>query len=117
MVVQNQKNEILLVKHTYIPGWHLPGSGVDLGEDVETAARREVFEETGISDLDNLQFTSTIRNKAVSRRDHISYFRAQTTQQFCSKTTVEIAEIKFFPCSVARDIVLPEYKKFIEVNA
>ena len=51
VLVKNNKDEVLLVRHTYVPGWHLPGGGVDRGEDVETAAGREVFEETGISQL------------------------------------------------------------------
>ena len=31
-VVVNDKNEILLVKHTYQNNWFLPGGGVDKGE-------------------------------------------------------------------------------------
>ena len=52
--------QILLVKHSYIPGWHLPGGGVDHGEDIHTAAIREVYEETGISDLKDISKSSKV---------------------------------------------------------
>jgi len=50
-VVVNDKEEILVVKEKYGPAtqlWKLPGGQVDSGEDVATAAVREVKEETGI---------------------------------------------------------------------
>ena len=42
-----QDNKVWLVRHTYIPGWFMPGGGLKRGETLEQAARREVFEETG----------------------------------------------------------------------
>lgn len=43
----NDKQEILLVKHTYIDGWHFPGGGVHHQEPLFAAAMREFEEETG----------------------------------------------------------------------
>ncbi len=49
VMVQNPQGHILLVRHTYSPGWLLPGGGVERGELAEEAAAREVLEETGVS--------------------------------------------------------------------
>jgi len=49
-VVQNHKGEVLLVRDRSMKGkgHKLPGGYVDLGETIEQAAEREIFEETGI---------------------------------------------------------------------
>ena len=47
---QNQFGDVLLVKHTYIQ-LVSSGGGVDCGEDIFDAARRELLEETNISDI------------------------------------------------------------------
>jgi ADP-ribose pyrophosphatase len=49
IVFQNQK--ILLIKRGGPPAkgqWAIPGGNVKLGESLQTAAQREIFEETGV---------------------------------------------------------------------
>lgn len=46
--IMNDKREVLMVEHTYMPGWHLPGGGVLPNETPADAVIREVREETGV---------------------------------------------------------------------
>jgi len=50
-VVLNAKGEVLVVNQRG-NSWSLPKGHVDPGEDVLTAARREILEEAGVSDLE-----------------------------------------------------------------
>jgi 8-oxo-dGTP pyrophosphatase MutT (NUDIX family) len=50
LLVENEK--ILLVKHTYRPGWFLPGGRPDRGESLASTARREAHEEAGVETED-----------------------------------------------------------------
>jgi len=46
---RNSVKELVLIKRIHEPlGWALPGGFVNYGENVEQAAIREVFEETGL---------------------------------------------------------------------
>ncbi|MDA7827790.1 NUDIX domain-containing protein [Rhodobacteraceae bacterium] len=108
VIVQNAKCEILLVRHTYVTGWHLPGGGVDHGEDVATAAKREVYEETGISELTGLKYVGLFLNKGVSERDHVAYFHATTAETLIDKKNLEIVEARFVPKSHLNKILSVE---------
>ena len=47
-LIINTNKEVMLVEHTYMSGWHLPGGGVNPRETPRAAIVREVREETGI---------------------------------------------------------------------
>ncbi|MEN3792029.1 NUDIX domain-containing protein [Fulvimarina sp. MAC3] len=91
-------SRLFLVRHTYVPGWYMPGGGVDAGETVEAAARRELGEEANIEAPQGLRLMSVHFNTSSSRRDHVIVYRADGVVQTEPKTPDrEIAESGFFP--------------------
>jgi len=48
VVVIDDGGRVLLVHHSYVAGWHLPGGRVRTGETTAAAAGRELHEETGL---------------------------------------------------------------------
>ena len=68
-------DRVLLIKHTYAPGWHFPGGGVEPGETAELAAARETFEETGYQVEGRPQLLGFYLNRiAGGRRDHVAVY-------------------------------------------
>ena len=66
------EGRVCLVRHTYVSGWHLPGGGVEAGEDAIGAMTREFREEAEIA-LDPavpLRLHGFFHNRASSGRDH-----------------------------------------------
>ncbi len=93
-------DEVFLVRHSYVPGWHLPGGAVETRETIGDAVIREVREECAIAiegrpDLFGLYF-----NRAASARDHVAVFRARDFRVLERRAADwEIVEAGFHPVS------------------
>ena len=73
-VVLDRDNRVFLVKHSYVAGWHLPGGGVEVGESLRDALRRELVEEGRIELAGEAKLHGVFFNSHVSPRDHVAVF-------------------------------------------
>ena len=91
-------NAVFLVLHTYVPGWQLPGGGVESGETALQALARELGEEGNI-ELGGMPVLKSIHfNRQASRRDHVALYLVASFRQTAPKRPDrEIAEAGFFP--------------------
>lgn len=99
-VVLDAENRVFLVRHSYVSGWYLPGGGVDYGETMEQAMRRELKEEGDIDLTGEAVLHGIFLNSHVSRRDHVAvYIVRQFRQDRLPAPNREIAECGFFAIS------------------
>ena len=98
-IVIDEADRVFLVRHSYLPGWHLPGGGVEVGETALSALTRELQEEGNIR-FETATLHGVFFNGAYSRRDHvIVYVLRQFQQSEPRGRNWEIVETGFFPSS------------------
>jgi 8-oxo-dGTP pyrophosphatase MutT (NUDIX family) len=97
VIVRDEQGRVLLVRHTYVPGWHFPGGGINKRETAVDAAVREVREEAQIELTEPPGLVGVYLNLAQIKSDHILLFQASQWKRVDEKTSqMEIAEAKFF---------------------
>jgi ADP-ribose pyrophosphatase YjhB (NUDIX family) len=96
-VVLDSESRVFLVKHSYVGGWHLPGGGVETGETLREALRRELAEEGRIELAGEPALFGVYLNSHVSRRDHVAvYLVRQFRQDRLPEPNSEIIDCGFF---------------------
>ena len=80
-LVVDSAGRILLVQHSYVRGWHLPGGGVEQGETMLQALARELAEEGNIRLGSAPRLHGIFFNRHVSKRDHVAVYVVQDFEQ------------------------------------
>lgn len=96
--VVDEAGRVLLVRHSYTPGWHFPGGGVEVGQTMRAALAAELREEANVVMTGAPDLVGVYLNERTSRRDHVALYRVERWQQPAPfRPTREILESRFFP--------------------
>ena len=96
VVARDEEGRIMLVRHTYLDGWWLPGGGVDRGETVQDAAVRELREETGLIATAAPRLLSVHSNHRFFPNDHVLVFAVDAFQTEERTSHGEISDARWF---------------------
>ena len=108
-VLMIQNKEVVLIRHTYMSGWFMPGGGLKKNETLEQAARREAREETG-AELGELKLMGAYTNFKDWKTDHNIVFTCDDFK-ITGKPDGEIAEMRFFPLNELPEGLLPGHRR------
>lgn len=109
-VIFNDDGQVLLAHRRDIDWWNLPGGGMEIGETVEEAMRREVLEETGLQvRVDRLIGVYSKPQK----QEVVLSFQCTITGGVLS-ATAESRACRFFPPDSMPRNTLPKHRQRVE---
>jgi ADP-ribose pyrophosphatase YjhB (NUDIX family) len=113
--VVNAAGEVLMVEHTYMHGWHLPGGGVELGESAEQALARELVEEAGVRLTGPPALKAVHANHGRFRGDHVLLYRVDAWETCPATSRGEIHQIGWFrPDALPEGTTAPTRRRIAE---
>lgn len=93
----DEAGRVFLVRHSYVPGWHLPGGGIERGETALEAVAKEIREEGNLVLQAPPQLLHVYFNRQTSKRDHVLLYRCDSVTQTAPRLKDrEIVEAGFF---------------------
>jgi len=95
-VAVDAEGRVLLIEHTYVPGWHFPGGGVERGETAAEALGREMEEEAGVRPTAPPRLISIHSNHRSYPGDHVLVYRVEAWTPCPATSRGEIHQIGWF---------------------
>ena len=95
-LVVDGAGRVLLIRHNYLAGWHLPGGKVDKGETAADAAVRELREETGLTAMVPPRLLGLYGRFGHGGSDHVAVYVIEHWTGTLRPDGLEVAEAGFF---------------------
>ncbi|QQP90735.1 NUDIX domain-containing protein [Skermanella sp. TT6] len=95
-IIRDADGAVLMIRHSYVDGWHLPGGGVDRNETVRQAMAREVREEVGVEVVGTARMLGLYARFRHRSSDHVSVFVVDEWRGTPEVDGLEIVECRFF---------------------
>jgi len=119
--VFDKQNRVLMQKRTDSGQWGFPGGFMELGENVQDTARREVYEETGIL-LDKLElfgiYSGPQYDKTFSNGDQVAVvliiFNCKQYSGELAESKKESIQNRFFPLDALPENVYTEHQMLVD---
>ena len=97
-IVVNNKNQVVLVLMKDVDAWDFPKGGIEKGEDIIDAAKREIYEEAGIKKLTLIKTLPNYKRRAANDNPVIidTYmFLFKSEQEHIHPTAKDIVKAKW----------------------
>lgn len=116
-MVIDKGGSLLLVRHSYSPGWQFPGGGVERGETAITSLVRELQEEAAVRLTGEPQLFGFYSNEAHFRGDHVAFYIVREFAVRPFIPTREISDARFFSAnSLPPDTTEATLRRIVEVQ-
>ena len=113
-LVLDGEGRVLLLKHTYLPGWYMPGGGIERGETAEQALARELVEEAGVRMTGRAALVSFHSNHAKFAGDHVLIYRVEAWEACEATSRGEIEVVDWFSPDALPQVVTVATRRRIE---